>query len=154
VTAPPAGGVTIRDARRGDAGAVFALLDQLGYPQPSVEAVADRIDRLSREPAGRLLVAEAGGEVVAVASLTTVPYFDRDSRFGRLTSVVVRDDARGRGVGERIVRQAEADARRLGCTTMEVTSSRRREGAHAFYRQLGYDDIADRSGLFRKPLGA
>ena len=63
------------------------------------------------------------------------------------------DGSRGRGIGERLVRAAEAHATECGCTTMEVSSSRRRQGAHAFYRRLGYGDITERSGVFRKPLG-
>jgi ribosomal protein S18 acetylase RimI-like enzyme len=149
----PAAGVTIRNARPGDAAAVSGLLEQLGYPQESVPAVGRRIERLLSGPADRLLVAESAGEVIGSVSLSTIPYFERDGRFARMTSVIVRDDARGRGVGEALVRAAEDEALRSGCTTMEVSSSRHREGAHAFYRHLGYADMAERSGLFRKPLG-
>jgi hypothetical protein len=35
---------------------------------------------------------------------------------------------------------------------MEVTSSRRRHDAHAFYKRLGYADQCDVSGRFLKPL--
>jgi predicted N-acetyltransferase YhbS len=145
--------VVVRDARPADAAAVFALLGELGYPQESVEAVAGRIERLRADPSGRVLVAEVGAEVVAAAGLWTIPHVVRDSHLGRLTSLVVRADRRGQGVGEALVRAAEAEARRRGCTTMEVTSSRHRAGAHAFYARLGYTDATDRSGLFRRTLG-
>jgi hypothetical protein len=37
--------------------------------------------------------------------------------------------------------EAERAAHRLGCREVEITSSRARDAAHAFYRGLGYDDV-------------
>jgi predicted N-acetyltransferase YhbS len=144
--------VTIRDGRPEDAAAVAALLCQLGYPQPSVEAVAERIRRFAAAASDRVLVAESGGEVLGSVSVSTLPHFERDESFARMTSLVVHDGSRGRGIGQRLVRAAEAHAIDCGCTTIEVSSSRRRHDAHAFYRALGYGDITERSGVFRKPL--
>ena len=45
-------------------------------------------------------------------------------------------------------------ARRLGCEDLELTSSRSRSGAHAFYRHLGFEDRCPRSARFVRPLTA
>jgi GNAT superfamily N-acetyltransferase len=53
-------------------------------------------------------------------------------------ALVVADCARRSGVGKRLVRSLEKLARDAGCVKMEVTSGAHREGAHAFYGELGY----------------
>ncbi len=56
----------------------------------------------------------------------------------RITTLVVRDAARGRGVG-RILVEAGADlARGAGCETLELTTALRRTDAQAFYQAIGF----------------
>jgi GNAT superfamily N-acetyltransferase len=52
-----------------------------------------------------------------------------------------------------MLQAAESLAERWECLAIEVTSSRHRTGAHAFYERSGYTDICDRSGRFWKSLG-
>ena len=122
----------IRPATRADASAVNELLDQLGYPQNDLEAIADRIHAWAEDPASAAYVAEVGDDLLGVVAVHVCPYFERDGSWGRIAALVVSDRARGRGVGSHLVAAAESFAASRGCVRMEVTSADRRQGAHEF----------------------
>ena len=85
-------------------------------------------------------VAVAGGDKIAgVVSAHASPLLTRDTRICRITAMVVAETLHGRGVGRLLTDRVEQEARRWNCDRIEVTSSERRTGAHAFYRRLGFD---------------
>jgi GNAT superfamily N-acetyltransferase len=100
----------------------------------------------------RVLVAEHDGLVIGCLSLHAVPYLERTGRWARIESLVIDESARGTGVGGALLRTAENVARQWECLAMEVTSTRTRHNAHAFYRGMGYTDVCARSGRFLKEL--
>jgi GNAT superfamily N-acetyltransferase len=69
---------------------------------------------------------------------------ERDEPVGRLIALVVDAHARGLGVGRALVAHVEERARPEGCVQLDLSSSDRREDAHAFYRRLGFDDASRR----------
>lgn len=129
----------IRDAAAEDAGTIAGLLGQLGYPAPA-EAVPGRIERMRAEPGQHVLVAEAGGRVVGMATVIVRHVINADEPFGRLASVVVADGWRGQGIGGELVAAAERICVDAGCAVIEVTSADDRDRAHDFYRRLGYTE--------------
>jgi GNAT superfamily N-acetyltransferase len=143
--------IQLRSARREDAARLVVLLGQLGYPT-DLAAVQERLDYWLDDPSSQLLGAEDNGELVGVAALHFIPMLEVTGRFARLVALVVDDRCRGQGVGRQLVTAAEERAQNAGCVKLEVTSSRRRDRAHAFYRGLGYEDICATSARFIKPL--
>lgn len=139
----------IRGARVGDAGDVAHLLGVLGYPCSASEA-ADRITTILSEARQHLLVAEREGEVCGLVSVYTLYSLAHGGDLARITSMVVAPEAQRGGIGRRLLREAEALARRTGVARIEVTSNLRRGEAHAFYRGCGYSDDSAR---FVKLLG-
>lgn len=139
----------VRGARVGDAACVARLLDLLGYPCPASDA-ADRITLILSEPRQHLLVAEVDGEVCGMVSVYALYSLAHGCDLARITAMVVEPDAQRRGIGRRLLREAEALARRTGIARIEVTSNTGRDGAHAFYRVCGYSDDSQR---FVKLLG-
>ena len=135
----------IREAGPADAPAVSALLTELGYPEDLAQ-VAARVEELGRDPASLLLVAEADGDVVGLASATTIPLLHEDGRLCRLSALVVTEKRRRGGAGRRLVEEVEARARTRGCRYLEVTSGERpeRAAAHAFYEVLGLEQVSKR----------
>jgi GNAT superfamily N-acetyltransferase len=133
---------TIRDAAPGDAEAVATLLTQLGYPSEP-DAVEARLDRL-RVVGDRVVVAELEGNVVGVAHLQVSPALERDRPAGKLGALVVDEAQRGHGIGRALVEAMEAEARLRGCELFFLTTSERREDAHAFYEDVGLEQTGRR----------
>jgi GNAT superfamily N-acetyltransferase len=141
----------VRDARIGDAAAVARLLDELGYPSTATE-VEQRLRIWLADAYSRVLLAADGGRVVGSMSVHAIPHLEHNGRWLRIESLVVTAGARGTGAGRRLIGAAEKLARTWDCHAIEVTSSRHREGAHAFYRRLGFADVCHRSARFWKEL--
>ncbi len=134
---------SIRLATPADTSAMSLLLGQLGYPSEAAR-VSERLARLEADPASAVFVAQDAGEVVGLCALQVMRLIERDAALCRITAMVVRSEARGRGVGHALLEQVEAEAERLGCDRIEVTSNDRRDDAHAFYRSLGFEDAPQR----------
>ena len=91
--------------------------------------------RLGKAPA---IVAEKGGIVgVLTTAITAVLHWPRP--VGRISMMVVAEEARGAGIGAALVAEAEKRLAAKGCGLVEVTSNRKRQRAHAFYEKLGYE---------------
>lgn len=136
--------LTIRDARPADASAIAVLLKQLGYPSDADE-VEERLDRL-RVVGDRVVVAELDGDVVGLAHLQVTPAIERDRPVGKLGALVVDEAQRGHGIGRALVEAVEAEARLRGCELLFLTTSERRDDAHAFYESVGLEQTGRRYG--------
>ncbi len=134
--------LTIRDARAADAPAIALLLDQLGYPA-EVGAVEGRLERLVIV-GDRVVVADLDGQVVGLAQLHVSPALEYDRPAAKLAALVVDDAHRGRGIGRALVEELEAEARKRGCVLLFLTTSERRDDAHAFYERLGLEQTGRR----------
>jgi N-acetylglutamate synthase-like GNAT family acetyltransferase len=87
------------------------------------------------------LVRRAGGLVGAVAGYTWGGVCE-------LRQVWVRDDARGQGLGRRLLESAVAEARRRGCASVFVSTFSFQ--APGFYQRLGFEVVAEARD---KPVG-
>lgn len=119
---------------------VLASLERL-LPQlnPSLELPdMERLRRLVADPDVTLLLARDGDQVVGTTTVIvyTTPYWIK----ARLDEVVVDADARGKGVGEALVRAALDVGRRKGAQIAELQSGRgsNRDAAHRLYFRLGF----------------
>lgn len=87
-----------------------------------------------------LYVALLEGEVVGTlqtASLISLP--GRGSSSLVIEAVRTREDMRGLGIGECMVRHAIAEARQKGASKVQLTSNAARVDAHRFYERLGFE---------------
>jgi GNAT superfamily N-acetyltransferase len=130
---PP--GPLIRDARADDADAIARLLTQLGYPTDA-DTVEERLDRL-QVVGDRVVVAELEGEVGGLAHLQVTPAIELDRPVAKVGALVVDEAQRRHGIGRALVEAIEAEARRRGCELLFLTTSERRDDAHAFYERVG-----------------
>jgi GNAT superfamily N-acetyltransferase len=132
--------LSVRDATPEDATGLEPLLDTLGYGADAA-TIADRLRALlAADPTGRVLVADAGYELVGFAVLHCTPALHRPTPVGRITAIAVLPSVRGRGVGRALLQAAEVYFRGLGLTRIEVTSGPTHADAYPFYRGLGYVD--------------
>lgn len=97
-----------------------------------------RLDRLIADPAATLLVAIDGNDVVGTTTVIvyTTPFWIK----ARLDEVVVDAGARGKGVGEALVKAALEIGRQKGAQVAELQSGRgeNRKAAHRLYERLGF----------------
>lgn len=143
---PPPAPVRVREARPKDAEAVARLITALGY-EASAADVRNRLAAL-RKDGGEALVVERG-VLLGLVTIATLTVLHRPRSVGRLTLLVIDEEARGQGLGKALVAEAEARLKARGCGMIEVTSNRKRARAHEFYESLGYERTSYR---FAKPL--
>jgi GNAT superfamily N-acetyltransferase len=150
-----AGGASydVRRATRADVPAIVALIaaDQLGAARdggPDLEPYERAFATIDGDPAQLLVVMTEPGDsaVVATLQLTVIPGLARrGSLRSQIEAVRVREDLRGRGLGQALMTWAIDEARRRGCTLVQLTSDKRREDALRFYDRLGF--TASHEGL-------
>jgi (aminoalkyl)phosphonate N-acetyltransferase len=131
----------IRPALEGDAAAVTALLAQLDYPF-GVDAVRPVLAELLADSAHVVLLAEEDGQVVGLVNAHFRPQLHHLAPVGTIDELVVDEDRRGLGIGERLVERVLEEARRRGADVVEVSTHNRRERARAFYRRCGFEDLS------------
>ena len=142
--------MSVREAGPADAPAIAALLAELGYETAPAE-VERRLAELERSGRSAALVAERDGAVAGVLTLHTVPVLHEPGDWCRVTMLVVGEPARRQGLARALVTEAEAIARARGCMRIEVTSALHRDGAHEFYRRMGFGRVSEH---FLKALAA
>lgn len=122
---------------------MLALIEELfaapGTPPPGYTAERGRAGFrwAVAEPDADVLLAEAGGRLVGVASV----YAEFPSiRFGRrcwLEDLVVIASERGHGLGRLLLDAARAWGSKRGCTHLGLVSAAARKDAHRFYLTNG-----------------
>jgi ribosomal protein S18 acetylase RimI-like enzyme len=127
-------------------GALARLLPQLNpsLPIPTL----DHLKAMVADPSVTLLVARDGRDILAAAAVVvyTTPIWIK----ARIEDVVVDEAARGRGVGEAIVKRCIEAARERGAAIVELQSARSREAANRLYPRLGFE-LRD-SNVYRMKL--
>jgi GNAT superfamily N-acetyltransferase len=127
----------LREARPADAPRLAELIRFLGHEtnEKSVRKNLAALKKIGETP----LVATLDKAVVGLCGVhrTITPH--RDAPLGRITILVVAEEAQGHGIGRMLVEAAEQWMRSAGCKQVEVTSNDRRSEAHAFYRHLGFE---------------
>lgn len=144
----------IRRAEERDVPAIVDLLaaDQLGASRDGVRTAADlaayqrAFHAIDGDSAHLLVVAEADAEIVATLQLSFLPGLARRGALrAQIEAVRVREDYRGRRLGEALITWAIDEARRRGCALVQLTSDKSRHGAHRFYARLGF--VASHEGM-------
>lgn len=133
-----------RQARAEDVPAIVAMLadDPLGAQRegdPNDPRYMAAFERIDADPWDELIVAERDGKVIGTMQLT---YLAGLSRLGsercQIEAVRVAAQARGEGLGRRMIQWAIDRARARGCAMVQLTSDKTRRDAHRFYDSLGF----------------
>src|SRR3954469_11027998 len=95
--------------------------------------------QMQASPENATWVAEEAGRVVGTFQLTFIRHLmRRGTLVAQIESVRVDAAARRRGYGEQMMRRAIEEARRRGCSRLQLTSHKSRKDAHRFYQRLGF----------------
>lgn len=130
----------IRNMTVEDTAVVADLLTQMGYPE-TLDFLAAKIAKMSKNAQEKLLVVEEEGQVVAFISLHCIPQLAVRGDFMRISYFAVDAQVRSKGIGKQVEDYVSALARQMGCDRIELHSHSRREKAHEFYFRQGYEDV-------------
>ena len=128
--------ITIRHARRDDVGIIVAMLADDPLPASYFRA----FEALEHASHIQLVVAEdEDGAVIGCLQLCILPGLSsQGASRGLIEDVRVAAHCRSRGVGEKIVQWAVAEARAKGCALVELLTHNTRIDAQRFYARLGF----------------
>ena len=139
--------ISIRRARREDVEVIVKMLadDPLGsgrerIEQPLPSCYFRAFEAVDRDPHIQLVVAEDGdGAVVGCLELCILPGLSsQGASRGLIEDVRVATHCRSRGIGEKMVQWAIAEARSKGCKLVELLTHHTRVDAQRFYKRLGF----------------
>jgi ribosomal protein S18 acetylase RimI-like enzyme len=140
--------VSIRRARREDVEAIVRMLadDPLGSGRERIESPLPRcyfeaFQAVDLDPRIQLVVAEdVHGAVVGCLELCILPGLSsQGASRGLIEDVRVATPCRSRGIGERLVTWAIAEAQARGCKLIELLTHHTRFDAQRFYKRLGFE---------------
>jgi ribosomal protein S18 acetylase RimI-like enzyme len=127
-----------------------ALAELLPQLNPALAGPThESLTALLADPATTLLVAYGGAAIVGTA--TVVVYTTPAWVKARIEDVVVDERARGRGIGEALVRECLNVARERGASVAELQSATHREAANRLYPRMGFE--LRKSNVYRLALG-
>lgn len=129
--------MNVRKAIQSDAASIALLMRELGYAV-NPATIATKIAEFSAHDYDEVFVAENDGVLLGCVSCHVTSLLYQPGASGRITSLVVDASARGSGIGQVLVKTAEAFFQDSGCVKVEVTSSKHRHAAHEFYRSCGF----------------
>ncbi len=131
--------LTIRLARAADLPALTRLAGELGYPAAEA-AVAARFERLEHTPGNAVFVACRREKVLGWIHVFVSLRLESDP-FVEIGGLVVTEDARGQGLGARLVAAGEEWARGQGVARLRVRSRDGRLRTHQFYQGIGFERL-------------
>jgi len=118
----------------------------------ALERRAFTTDHLSRRQYRRHIDSESARVLTAVDASgllgKAVVFFRHNSDIARLYSIAVADAARGRGIGEALVRAIERVARAHGCRRLRLEVRQDNAGAIRLYERLGYRRFGAHAGFY------
>lgn len=140
----PGSDLLIREAEGADLEIVAAMLRKLGHhvgAKPKVTAQ----DLADFGPLGRrhfeILLAERNGEILGIL-LYSILFSAWRGRPGIFVSdIYVEDEARGMGLGTRLMRAAVAREAPRGCAYLKLDVDKENEAGLGFYRKHGFKAI-------------
>jgi GNAT superfamily N-acetyltransferase len=138
-----AAGITMRPAAEADLPAVLALYAQPGMDDGRTLPLAEArrlLARFADYPDYTLYVTELDGEIVGTFALLVM---DNLGHLGAPSAIVedvmVAPRMQGRGIGKAMMAFARQKGLEKRCYKLVLSSNAKRERAHNFYEELGYE---------------
>ncbi|MYM30355.1 GNAT family N-acetyltransferase [Duganella sp. CY15W] len=132
----------IRKAEPTDLPRIAELFFQLGYPN-TLEQLAQRWPAFHDRDAD-CWIAETPAGIIGVLTQNYVLPMSTTAQYAVVSAFVVDAAVRRSGAGSALMRCAEQEAIRRGCSHTELSSSMRRPQAHLFYEDYGFVEVPKR----------
>ena len=127
----------IRDGKLSDAAGLAALMCERGYETAGAE-MESRLISILKDPRYKTLVALNDDKICGMIGTVSASSYLHNDLTGRIIALVVSRESRRRGIGARLIAEAEKNLIQRGITRVTVTARFEREKAHQFYEKLGY----------------
>ncbi|HVN47366.1 MAG TPA: GNAT family N-acetyltransferase [Bacteroidota bacterium] len=129
----------IRQAQQTDVPVLSILFSDLSGHKVTEEDVLDRLKLVKASTIDELFVYEKDGKVLGTLSFRIRENIEERSRYGEISVLIIKEEARNAGIGRTLMEFAEQHAKALNCKgTWLVSGFGREEEAHKFYKRLGY----------------
>lgn len=146
--------ITLHTAQPSDRDAVVELIHRLNLFEADLTGDRRRdyggaigyydelMQRLARRQ-GRIVLAEEDGIVVGAMGFSLdedAAYVTDDvRRHGTVTDLIVREESRGNGIGQMLLREAERLTRQAGCKRLVIAALVANERACRTYERFGFE---------------
>ncbi|MBK7219091.1 MAG: GNAT family N-acetyltransferase [Candidatus Promineofilum sp.] len=149
----PTADISIRPATPDDAPHLAALVRALErFDHLREEPLPEAIARIGAALAGAAeggerslyVAAGAAGDLLGYVAVHWLPYLILRGPEGFVSELFIAPEARGRGIGSRLLAAAVEEARARGCSRLGLLNNRRRESyERGFYTQHGWQERGD-----------
>ena len=135
--------VTVREARPGDEHDVVGLITELARTIGETSPItAGYVQEYLAFPGCHVLWAEEDSRLVGLLSYSIRPNLYHAANSALIEELVVRESARGHGVGSVLLSELLSRLPSQGCAEVSVTTMPDNDGAIRFYRSHGLVDEA------------
>jgi GNAT superfamily N-acetyltransferase len=141
--------IQIRLADPDAAAIVGNLIVQLGY-DITIDAARRRLVQFLDRVEHAVFVATVDERVAGVLHVCVTEALEHEPR-ADIRALVVDEDHRSTGIGERLVEEAERWSRNRRLSMIRVRSNVKRDRARRFYERLGYE-VTKTANVFEKAL--
>ena len=141
--------VTVRAARPSDLDQLLSLYVELAADKLSAQPADGQrsrpiLQRILAQPSRHLLVAELEGRLAGTVDMLVVQNLTHHGApWAVVENVIVSERYRRHGVARALFERAIETAQESGCCKLELMSGKHRSGAHAFYRSVGMEAVAE-----------
>jgi len=130
----------VRQTQPGDYDRMADLAGQLGY-ECTGEEIRKRLSDMQDTNHYAVFVAElVGSQIMGWIGAHVFRSVETASR-AEISGLVVDEGARSRGIGKTLLDAVEVWARSIGCCAISVRSNVKRDRAHQFYTNNGYEHV-------------
>jgi GNAT superfamily N-acetyltransferase len=154
--------IEIRKAEERDIAGIGEIVRELGWfadinaevPEETRTHITNEMKLCQADESHGVFVARAtDGAVLGYVVVHWVPYLIHSGPDGYISELFLRESARGKGIGARLLGTVEAEAKRRGCTRLMLLNMRQRESyLRGFYSKHGWEE-RPQAATFMKKIG-
>jgi len=139
--------ITFRKATKDDVPFIVNMIanDKLGslredYQKPLPEKYYQAFTNIDKDPNQELIVIkDESDEIVGTLQLSFIQYLTYQGGIrAQIEAVRIREDLRGKGLGEKLFNWAINRAKERGAHLLQLTTDKKRPEAIKFYEKLGF----------------
>ncbi|WP_271782484.1 GNAT family N-acetyltransferase [Aquimarina algiphila] len=141
--------IKFREATQEDLSTIVHMIanDDLGktrenFQTPLPKEYVDAFVAIHRDPNQELIVVEnVNSQIIGTLQLTFIQYLTYQGGIrAQIEAVRIRDDQRGKGIGQEMFAWAIERAKQRGAHVLQLTTDKKRPEAIKFYKKLGFKD--------------